>query len=110
MTDDETWPHMWSVSYNDVDGIRSERFTCTCGLNGTVRDPQIGQSWSALWFEVASHLIDVGQLTAEQAGIDSTAGYTAPAPLTNPLWAFRADFTPTQRRQARIEFGIDPPH
>jgi len=110
MDGDETWPHMWSVSYNEVDESRSEWFSCTCGVNGTVRDPLIGESWGALWFELADHLIEVGQLTPKQAGIDASAGYAAPAPLTNPLWAFRADFTPTQRRQARIEFGIDPPH
>lgn len=110
MDGDETWPHMWSVSSDEVDESRMEWFTCTCGLDGGRRDPLGSQSWTGLWHELADHLIEVGQLTPEQAGIDASAGYAAPAPLTNPLWAFRADFTPAQRRQARLEFGIELPH
>ena len=109
MNGDETWPHMWSISHEDVGSARSEWFACTCGLAGGRRDPLSSQSWTELWTELADHLIEVGQLTPEQAGIDPAAGYVAPAPLSNPLWAFRADFTPSQRRDARTYFDIDSP-
>jgi hypothetical protein len=102
---DESWPHMWLI----LSGNGEESWECLCGEQGPRRDPLKTESWHLLWHEVADHLIEVGQLTSDQAGDDPYAGYSGLEPETNPLWAFRRDNDETERRKTRLEHGIGAP-
>jgi hypothetical protein len=104
---DELCPHMWEVAASSENPPENEWFVCSCGLKGTARDPRQPHSWPPLWNEIAEHLIAVGQITVEAAGDDPFAG-SGGSKLHNPLWAFRSDMAPEERRAAREYFGIPP--
>lgn len=101
----EVWPHMWRVGLRDPE----EYWLCSCGEQGTRRDPDDPHSWDALWHELAEHLVQSGQLSLNQAGSNAYAGYSGIEPKTNPLWAFRSDLSARDRRQARLGAGIPAP-
>ena len=110
MNMDELWPHMWKVmGSSGASGVTSQEWwECSCGLKSEKRDPS--HTWERLWWEAAGHLVDVGQLTPDQAGKDPYAGYSAPqAEVPNPLWAFRSDLSIAERRKAREHVGLGLP-
>ncbi len=84
---DEEWPHMWDV-HLESGTPDAEWWECTCGARGLGRDPHDQTSWGELWWEVAQHLVAVGQLPDPLPDENPTMGGGRGQ---NLLYAFRVD-------------------